>query len=211
MKLMKGTKQCLIRAQLHEQELTIVQAKRVEDLERKVTKWKVLQKSGGLTTNDAQRKIDALKQKEKDAIEKKERVAFLKLWRAKRDKAYREGVKARASERARRRTVKELLKAKQDIPTELLDPIPDPEAIWKAGQEEIKRQEAFQQQQQQQEEEEVTFIVDIAGDQSLKQDFLPFPSINSDDDDDSSTPGSDESGLYDSDNDYSWYGRHRGI
>jgi hypothetical protein len=29
MKLMKGTKQCLVRAQLHEQELTIVQAKRV--------------------------------------------------------------------------------------------------------------------------------------------------------------------------------------
>jgi hypothetical protein len=61
MKLMKGTKQCLIHAQLHEQELTIVQAKRVEDLERKVTKRKVLQKSGGLTTDDAQRKIDALK------------------------------------------------------------------------------------------------------------------------------------------------------
>jgi hypothetical protein len=85
-----------------------------------------------------------LKQKQKDAIEKKERVAFLKLWRAERDEVYREGVKARASERAQRKRVKELLKAKQDIPTELLDPIPDPEAIWKAGQEEIKRQEALQ-------------------------------------------------------------------
>ena len=61
MKIIKGIKQCLVRAQLHEQELIIVQTRRIEDLERKVTKWRVLQKSGGLTTNDAQRKIDALK------------------------------------------------------------------------------------------------------------------------------------------------------
>jgi hypothetical protein len=131
LKIMKGTKQCLIDAQLQQQELAIVQSRRIEDLERKVTKR-------GLTANDAQRKIDAIKQKAKEAIEKKEKANFLKLWRAERDEAYREGVKARASERTRRKRVKELLKAKQDIPTELLHPIPDPEAIWKAGQEEIK-------------------------------------------------------------------------
>jgi len=34
--------------------------------------------------------------------------------------------------------VKKPLKAKQDIPTKLLDPILNPKAIWKAGQEEIK-------------------------------------------------------------------------
>jgi hypothetical protein len=161
----QGAKQVLVQAQLIEHELAIVQTKRVEDLERKVTKRKVLQKSGGLTADDAQRKIDALNKKAEDAEQKRQRAVFLKQWRADRDQAYREGVKARARERARVKAVKELLKAKQDIPPELLDPIPDPEAIWKAGQEEIKIQEALLQQQQQEEQDgEVTIVVDTAGD-----------------------------------------------
>jgi hypothetical protein len=119
----EGAKQVLVRAQLTEHELAIVQTKRVEDLERKVTKQKVLQKSGGLTADDAQRKIDALKQKAEDAEQKRQRAVFLKQWRAKRDKAYREGVKARARERARVKAVKELLKAKQDIPLSRYIPV----------------------------------------------------------------------------------------
>jgi hypothetical protein len=110
--------------------------------------------------------------------------------------------------------VKELLKAKQDIPTELLDPIPDPEAVWKAGQEEIKIQEALQQQQEEEEEEEkVTIVVDTTGNQSLQpqeKDFIPFPTIDSDSDTLGSGSGLDESGLYNSNNDYSWYRRYRG-
>jgi hypothetical protein len=111
--------------------------------------------------------------------------------------------------------VKELLKAKQDIPTKLLDPILDPKAIWKARQEEIKIQEALQQEQEE-EEEEVTIVVDTTSNQSLQpqeKDFIPFPTIDSDNDDSNtsgSRSGSNELGLYNSDNDYSWYRRYRG-
>src|SRR5271165_2054039 len=79
LKILKGTKQCLVDAQLQKQELAIVQSRRIEDLEKKVTKRKVIQKSGGLTAKDAQQKIDAIKQKAKEAEEKKEKANFLKL------------------------------------------------------------------------------------------------------------------------------------
>ena len=85
----------------------------------------------------------------------------------------------------------------------MLVTIPDPEVIWKAEQEEIKKQQVSQQQ-----EEEVSIIIDTARDQSLKQDFVPFPS---DDDDDSNMSMSDRSGVYNSDNDYSWVRRGWGI
>jgi hypothetical protein len=42
---------------------------------------------------------------------------------------YQQGVKAREQERLRKKKVKELTKAKQDIPLELLVPIPDLEKI----------------------------------------------------------------------------------
>jgi hypothetical protein len=42
---------------------------------------------------------------------------------------YQQGVKARDQERKRKKKVKELEKAKQDVPSELLVPIPDPKKI----------------------------------------------------------------------------------
>jgi hypothetical protein len=66
-----------------------------------------------------------------------------------------------------------------------------------------------EQLRQQEEGEEVTFITDTVGDQSLQQDYIPFVGVGSNGDDDSSTSGLEDSSLYDSDNDYSWYGRHR--
>jgi hypothetical protein len=124
---------------------------------------------------------------------------------------YRLGVDARAKERARKRKLKELQKAKQEIPDELLIPIPDPEMIWFANQEEMACQ---QQLERQQEEEEVTIVIGTAGDESLQpkeDDYIPFPAVDSDDDDDSSSSGSDgsdDSGVYDPNNDYSWHGRY---
>jgi hypothetical protein len=104
-------------------------------------------------------------------------------------------------------TKRELLKAKQDIPLELQVAISDPEAIWKAEQEEIKKEEALQRQQLL-DETEVTIVVDTTGDQSLGQDFMSFPDFLSGDDDDSgASDASDESGLYNSDNEYSWNSR----
>jgi hypothetical protein len=72
----------------------------------------------------------------------------------------------------------------------------------------------LQQLERQQEEEEVTIVIDTAGDESLqlKEDnYIPFPVVDSDDNDDSSlfgSDGSDDSGVYDSNKDYSWHGRY---
>jgi hypothetical protein len=49
-----------------------------------------------------------------------------------RNEKHRQGVEARAKERLRKKKVKELIKAKHNIPPKLLVPIPDPEKIWKA-------------------------------------------------------------------------------
>ena len=81
--------------------------------------------------------------------------------------------------------------------TALLIPIPDPEMIWLADQEEIACQQQLERQQKQQEEEEVTIVMDTVEDQSLQakeDDYIPFPTfpmVDSDDDDDSSLLGSD--------------------
>ena len=53
-------------------------------------------------------------------------------------------------------------------------------------------------------------VVDTTGDQSLKLDFMAFPDLPdflSGEDDDSDA--SDESGLYNSDHEYSWNSRVR--
>jgi hypothetical protein len=75
----------------------------------------------------------------------------------------------------------------------------------------MKTQLQLQQQLQLQEEDEVTIVTGNIGDQSLKpqeEDYIAFP--DSDVDSDTSTLDSGESELYDSDKDYSWFGRYRG-
>ncbi len=48
--------------------------------------------------------------------------------------------------------------------------IPDPEAVWKADQEELKR--LFPPQLNEKDEEEIEIIVDTVGDESLLQDSI---------------------------------------
>ena len=93
----------------------------------------------------------------------------------------------------------------------MLVPVPNPEKIWKAGQLELEKQlqEQLQAQLQREDEVEATFILDTAGDQSLVQDYIAFPQVDSDCDDESSSSESGESELYDSDKDYSWFGRYK--
>jgi hypothetical protein len=71
------------------------------------------------------------------------------------------------------------------------------------------------QQQQQLDEAEATIVVDTTGDQSLKQDFMPFLDLSDflsgDDNDSDASNALDELGLYNSDNEYSWNSRVRGF
>jgi len=172
---------------------------------------KVLRKFRGLTGKDAQQKLDAIAQKESEKEMKAQKRARDKMLRDEKNEMYQQGVEAREQERVQKRKVKELTKAKLDIPPELLVPIPDPEKIWKAGQLELERQlqEQMQEQMQREDEDEATFILDTTGDQSLTQDYIAFPQVDSDCDDDSSCLESGKSELYDSDKDYSWFGRYK--
>jgi hypothetical protein len=141
---------------------------------------------------------------------KRQKRARDKILRDEKNEMYQQGVEAREQERLRKRKVKELTKAKQDIPPELLVPIPNPEKIWKAGQLELEKQlqEQLQEQLQRDNEVEATFVLDPTGDQSLTQDYIAFPPVDSNCDDSSSSE-SGESELYDSDKDYSWFGRYK--
>jgi hypothetical protein len=117
---------------------------------------------------------------------------------------HKEGVEARKQERARVKKVKELAKAKQDIPPELQVPIPDPEAIWKAEQAVLQAKATDLKDK---DLEEATFIIDTQGDAfRLQEDYIPIGG------DKGSESGSDvscsgDSSGYDSEKDYSWHGR----
>jgi hypothetical protein len=82
-------------------------------LEEKAMSRKVLRKFEGLTGKDAQQKLDAIAQKES-------KKARNKILRDEKNKIYRQGVEAREQQRLRKREVKERIKAKQDIPPDLL-------------------------------------------------------------------------------------------
>ena len=142
---------------------------------------------------------------------KRQKRARDKILYNEKNEMYQQGVEAREQERLRKKKVKELTKAKQDIPTELFVLIPNPEKIQKAGQLELEKQlqEQLQEQLQRDDEVEATFVLDPTGDQSLMQDYMAFPPVDSNCDNDSSSSESGESELYDSDKDYSWFGRYK--
>ncbi len=91
-----------------------------------------------------------------------------------------------------KKEIKTLQKARQPILLELQMLILDSEIVWKAGQEELKKQFSLQlDEQDEQDEEEIQFIIDTAGDKSLQwlgQDYIPLPeSSNSEDSSNSSS------------------------
>lgn len=78
--------------------------------------------------------IEEEARKAKEAEAKEQQDSLMKLWRIEKNAKHVEGIAARKAEKARVRKIKELLKQGLAIPpdSELLAPIPDPEAIWKA-------------------------------------------------------------------------------
>ena len=62
--LIKGTREILTYSQLQEQELQVVQARRMEEIQRKVQKRKVVVRIGGLTARDGQIKLAEKARKE---------------------------------------------------------------------------------------------------------------------------------------------------
>jgi len=103
-----------------------------------VTKRKVVKKFGGLIAQDAQLKMDIIQRKEDEAKAKRQRKAIEKIARDEAKDMYCKRVIARKEERERKKKVKELQAAKQEVPPILLVSIPDPKKTWLAVQEEMK-------------------------------------------------------------------------
>jgi hypothetical protein len=119
--------------------------------------------SGPLTAKDAQKKKEDKAKKHKESQERsanyRSRIALSKVKKA----LHKRGVEARKAEQARKRQIKSLLKADQEIPPNLLELILDPE---KLAQESELQEEATSQlistmgwsQSQVDEDEETGFI-----------------------------------------------------
>ena len=154
--------------------MRIHQNKRISELEQKITKRQRIGKYGPVTGREALEKQEKKIQKEKEAEFKKQQQMRDKLWRAERDAIHEQGLETRKQERERKKEVKALQKAKQAIPPELQVPIPDPEAVWKADQEELKK--LFPPPQfneiDEEDEKEIQIIMDTAGDESLRWDSI---------------------------------------
>jgi hypothetical protein len=113
---------------------------------------------------------------------------------------YQQGVQDRKEERERKKKIKDLTAASEEVPNELLVPIPDREKAWQASQEEIKR---LLEEQHRQDDKEVTFVTDFTGNQSLRveEDFIPIPEFSDTDTSSSEEPSLDDSEVYDSEKD----------
>ena len=92
------------------------------------------------------------------------------------------------------------------MPSNWLIPISNSEKIWKADQEEMKRQ--LQPQQEKEKENEITIITDTIGDQSLQPSEDSFISFSIDSNVDMNASDSDDSGLWNLNKNYSWYERY---
>ena len=96
----------------------------------------------------------------------------------KRDSVHAEGVIARKNEKIRIKHIKDLTKQGVSISDEMLTPIDDPEAIWKASDITWQKEETKKKTKKgvkdthifndEEGETETTFIMDTVGDQNLR-------------------------------------------
>jgi hypothetical protein len=129
--LLKGTKEILTYSQLQEQELRVVQARRMEEMQRKVSKRKVAQKHGGLSLRYAEVKLAEKARKEQELLKKKQDREFKKLLNIEMKMVHDQGIEDRKAEKERKKRVRELAQEGQEVPPELLIPILDREKEWK--------------------------------------------------------------------------------
>ena len=123
---------------LKETKLKMWQKTRMKELHsKKISRKRLRPVSGklGLTKEDAEQALATKLQKEVDAEKKQIDNNFMKMWRMERDEMHVKGVAARKAEKTRAKQLKELMKIYNSIPHELFQPIPDPEAEWKATNE----------------------------------------------------------------------------
>lgn len=139
----RGTERVLATGELAVLQYNLLSTKVANQQKAKLQSRAVLQShSGPLTATDAWKRKEEKARKEKEAKERtlqyRMRIATNKV----KKELHVRGVQARKAELARKKQVNALLKAKQEVPKELLAPILDPE---KAAQEEDIQEEANSQ------------------------------------------------------------------
>lgn len=121
----------------------------------------------------------------KEHIKEKKKAdrAFKKLWVMEKKDVHTKRVAARKDKRSRVWKLKELSKQGITLPSdsELLVPIHDPEAQWKATDPiwlahvaSKNKKHGTEGVDDDNDEEETTFIIDTEGDPTLQRDFIPF-------------------------------------
>jgi hypothetical protein len=177
--LIRGTKEVLTYSQLQEKDLQVIQARRTEEMQRKVNKRKVVQKHGGLTLRDAEVKIAEKERKEREKENKKQEQVLKRLERQEKKAMHAKGVLDRRAERVRLKRVRELFQEGQEVPPELQVPIEDREKVW-LGERAEREAQLAREKVEEEEEEEILFIIDTEGDRTivpdLDQDYIPLPS-----------------------------------
>lgn len=183
------TKGIVATSNLENYELAVYRSQRIKDITAKTSSRKRIKTphsgSLGMTKENAERLIAEKHQSELIAEQKKERNNFMRMWRIERDDMYAKGVAARKLQKERVKNIKELMKQNVIIPDEMLHPIEDPEATWKATNEVWIAEEAKKKEKrcegirgkemnnihQDEEEEEIDrlFITDVIGDKNLAQ------------------------------------------
>ncbi len=145
---MNNSARVIFNTLMNKTELRLYQQRRMTELHgKKYARKRLRAESGnlGLTKEDAERVIVAKLQKEKEVEKKRVDAQFMKFWRMKKDDVHVKGVAARKAEKARIKQMKEMTKSHTFISVELLQPILDLEAEWKATnptwltQEEVKK------------------------------------------------------------------------
>ncbi|ELR06283.1 hypothetical protein GMDG_02077 [Pseudogymnoascus destructans 20631-21] len=126
----RGTENVLAQGELAVLQYDLLSTKVANQQKAKVKSRNVVQATcGPLTAKDSWKKIADKAKKEKETQERKSKFrARIALNKVKKELRIR-GVEARKAELLRKRQVTQLLKAKQEVPPDLLNPIPDPEKI----------------------------------------------------------------------------------
>jgi hypothetical protein len=126
----RGTEDMLAYGELAVLQHDLLSTKVANQQKAKIRSRSVLQTtSGPLTAKDAQKKKEEKAKKHKESQERsanyRSRIALSKAKKA----LHKRGVEARKAEQARKRQIKSLLKADQEVPPNLLEPILDPEKL----------------------------------------------------------------------------------
>jgi hypothetical protein len=126
----RGTENVLVQGELAILQYDLLSTKVANQQKAKVKSRSVAQaNTGPLTAKDAWKKINDKARKDKEVQERRAKYKARVVLNKVKKELHIRGVEARKAELSRKRQVSQMLKAKEEVPSGLLIPIPDPEKI----------------------------------------------------------------------------------